>query len=169
MKLVKLLHMICLGTLVLLNLSLEAQVITVSVNSWSEDVDANDLSTPSEAGTDLSPTLETASSFNKIDIFNVAKTQGWKVAVSRQDVNWPAALSISLRRTSTGTPCAGCIGVNTMISPAAYIPLTLIETDFIYGSGEVTDINVQVMVDGLSLTLDADSYSTEIIYTLYGD
>lgn len=163
------LYILAMFAMMLLGGSATAQVVTVSVNSWHEEIDENDLSVPLEAGYDLDPTMETSTNFNQLDVFNVAKTKTWRVTVSRRDVNWPAALSLYIKRTSIGTPCAGCTGVNVGASPSVYVQVVPLETDFIYGTGEVTGIDLQVKVEGLSLTLDADNYSTEIIYTLFGD
>ncbi len=150
-------------------LNSQAQVVVTAVTNWKRDVDANDLTTSFEAGNDLKSTVETAPNFNQLDIRNVETTQQWKVAISRQDINWPAALTLSVIRNSVGTPCGGCMGVNVGGSPSVYVPITVIETDFIQGSGEVTGINLQYKIEGISLTIPADSYSTEILYTLYGD
>ena len=147
----------------------QAQVVIVSVSNYREDVDENDLTVPLEAGYDLEPMIETSASFNQLDVLNVAKSKDWKVSVSRRDVNWPGALTLSVKRTSTGTACMGCSGVNVGLSPSTYIPLTAAEQNFIYGTGEVTGINIQMRIQGVSLTIDADTYSTEVIYTLYGD
>jgi len=146
-----------------------AQVVVVSVNSWMESIDENDLTVPLEAGYDIDPELETSTSFNQLDVLNVAKAKDWKVTVSRRDINWPGALTLSVKRTSPGTPCMGCAGVDGGTSPATYIPVTGSEQDFIFGTGEVNNVNIQMKIEGLSLTIDADSYSTEVIYTLFGD
>jgi hypothetical protein len=61
------------------------------------------------------------------------------------------------------------MGVNGAASPSAYIAISAVETDYIFGTGEVTGIDLQFRVEGLSLTVPAASYSTEIVYTLYGD
>ncbi len=147
----------------------QAQVVIVSVSNHREDIDENDLTVPLEAGYDLEPMVETSASFNKLDVLNMAKSKDWKVTVSRRDINWAAALTVSVKRNSTGTPCSGCAGVNTGLSPSTYIPLSLGEQNFIYGTGEVSGIDIQMRIQGLSLTIDADTYATEIIYTLYGD
>lgn len=146
-----------------------SQLVISQVSNWQEDLDATDLSTPEEAGADLNGTLQTASNYNQLDILNVASTQDWKISVSKSDINWPAAFVPYVQRTANGVPCGSCAGVNTITSPSGYLQITNLEQDFIFGSGEVTGIDVQFRVTGISLTVDADNYSTEIIFTLYGD
>lgn len=145
------------------------QVVTVSVNNWMETIDENDLTVPLEAGYDIDPVIETSTNYNQLDVLNVANAKDWKITVSRRDINWPGALTLSVKRTSLGTPCMGCAGVDGSTSPATYVPVTGADQDFIFGTGEVNNVNIQMRIEGLSLTIDADTYSTEIIYTLFGD
>lgn len=146
-----------------------AQLLLSQTSTWREDVDAGDLSIPDEAGADLNSTLETSANYNQLDILNMADSQGWKITVSKQDINWPAAFLPFVQRTGNGFPCATCPGVNQFSSVSGYLQITNLEQDFIFGTGEVTDINLQFKIEGLSLTVDAQNYSTEVIFTIYGD
>ncbi|MDZ7846694.1 MAG: hypothetical protein U5L96_07960 [Owenweeksia sp.] len=65
-------------------------------------------STPDEAGEDLNSTLETGPNYNQLDILNMASTQGWKITVSKQDINWPGAFIPYVQRTSNGVSCGTC-------------------------------------------------------------
>jgi hypothetical protein len=147
----------------------DAQVILSTIRSYSETIDQFDLEMSREAGSDLNSSFETSATFNQLDILNVASNQGWRIAISREDINWSGAFTLSVRRNSTGTACGTCMGVNGAASPSAYIAISAVETDYIFGTGEVTGIDLQFRVEGLSLTVPAASYSTEIVYTLYGD
>lgn len=155
--------------MLLCSLQMDAQLVISQLSNWQEDLDATDLLTPEEAGEDLNPTLQTVANYNQLDILNVASTQDWKITVSKSDINWPAAFVPYVQRTSNGIPCGTCTGVNTVTSPAGFLQITNLEQDFVFGSGEVTNIDVQFRITGISLTVDADNYSTEIIFTLYGD
>ena len=146
-----------------------AQLVISQVTNWREELDATDLTTPEEAGADLNPTLETSINYNQLDILNVATTQDWKITVSRSDINWPGAFTPYVRRNSNGVPCGSCPGVNVVTSVTGYMQITALEQDFIFGTGEVSGIDIQYRVEGISLTVDAQNYSTEIIFTLYGD
>lgn len=147
-----------------------AQQIVSSTFNYREVINAADLTTPNEAGSNLNSSIETSAAFTRLDIRNIGSTQGWKVVISRQDITWNNALTIFIQRTSDGSPCVTCDGVTSSISPLnTYIPLQAIQTDFIYGKGEVTGIDLQVRVDGLSVLLPVDNYRTEIMYTLYGE
>ena len=162
-------NILAISALVVCSWQMKGQLVISQVSNWQEDLDATDLSTPEEAGADLNSTLETVANYNQLDILNVATTQDWKITVSKSDINWPAAFIPYVQRTSNGVPCGTCSGVNTITSPTGYMQVTNLEQDFVFGSGEVTDIDVQFRVTGISLTVDADNYSTEIIFTLYGD
>ncbi len=155
--------------LVALPQSLSAQLVVSQVSTWKEVVDEADLSIPYEAGADLNSTIETSTNYNQLDVLGIADAQGWKVAVSRQDINWPAALTLHIKRNSNGIACGTCLGVDNGTSHTGYLQFTNIEQDFIFGTGEVSDIDLQFKIEGISLTLEAQSYTTEIVYTLYGD
>lgn len=158
-----------LCAIVLCSLQVSGQLVISQLSNWREDLDATDLSTPEEAGMDLNGTLETVNNYNQFDILNVASTQDWKITVSKSDINWPGAFIPYVQRTSNGIPCGACTGVNTGISVSGYLQITNLEQDFIFGTGEVTDLDVQFKVEGISLTVDADNYSTEVMFTLFGD
>lgn len=147
----------------------KGQIIISTLSSHVQSIDENNLNVPGEAGSDIASQITTASNFNQLDILNMGTTRQWKVSVSRYDIHWPAAFSLSVKRTSNGIACGGCAGINLGASPAGFVTINLSETDFIFGSGEVVDINLQFQISGLSLTVPADSYMTEIVYTLYGD
>lgn len=142
------------------------QILVSSTVNHREDIDAEDLATANEAGEDLVPNIESISNFTQLDIYNVALTKNWKVTVSRQDINWHPSLSLYIKRTGSGSPEG--TGVNPG-SPAGYLEITSFEEDFIIGQGVVTGIECQIQIQGLSVTLPVDAYSTDVIYTLYGD
>ena len=146
-----------------------AQLVVSQQSNWQNELDATDLSIPEEAGADLSSVIESSSNYNQLDILNVANSQNWKITVSKTDINWPGAFIPYVQRTGNGTPCGTCAGVNTGTSVSGYLQITNLEQDFIFGGGEVTGIDLQFRIEGISLTVDADNYSTEITFTLYGD
>ena len=146
-----------------------AQVVITQVTTWRSNIDEAQFSIPDEAGSDINGTIESAANYNQLDILNLANTQGWKVTVSKQDINWPASFIPYLQRTSNGMPCGTCSGINSLSSYTGYMQITNMEQDFIFGSGEVSDIDIQFRIEGLSLAVDAQNYTTEIIFTLYGE
>lgn len=154
---------------VLRGLPVSGQLVISQMTTLSEDLEAADLSIPDEAGADLQSSFVSAPDFNQLDILNMASSQGWKISVSRRDINWPAAFVPYIQRTSSGVPCGTCAGVNPVTSVNGYLQITSMEQYFIYGTGEVTGIDVQFKVEGISLSVQADSYSTEVIFTIYGD
>ncbi len=161
--------LVCLCGSFFLCSTASAQVIISSQTNWRESINENSLATPSEAGSDLTSVIETTTDFNLLNIQNVANTTNWKVSISRQDINWPSAFTLQVRRNSSGLACAGCSGLNLAKSPSSYLTIVPLETDFIFGTGEVTGIELQFKLSGLSLTVEANSYSTNVVYTLYGD
>lgn len=145
------------------------QIIRSQTDKWSTDLDGDDLVDANEAGSDLNSTLETSSTFNQLDIAGINPTTTWKVTVSKEDINWTSTFIPSVQRTSIGSPCGSCAGVNIGTSSVGYVQVTDIEQDFIFGAGVVNNIDLQYKIDGITLAVDADTYQTRIVFTLYGD
>lgn len=152
-----------------IQIPMSAQIIRSQTSKWSNDLDGGNLTTVNEAGADLNSTLETTSNFNRVDVAGISTTQGWRVTVSKIDISWPAAFIPSVQRTSTGTPCGTCAGVNTGTSVTGYLQVTDVEQNFIFGTGTVNDINIQFKIDGITLAVPAGTYQTTVVFTLYGD
>ena len=104
-----------------------------------------------------------------MDIAGISPSTGWKITVSKEDINWPSSFIPSAQRTSIGAACGTCSGVNIGTSVTGYIQITDLEQDFIFGEGTVNNIDLQYRIDGISLAVDADTYQTRVVFTLYGD
>lgn len=146
-----------------------SQVVSLQLSAWTTQLDGTNLTIPSEAGADLNPTIETVSNFNNLSVQNVTDALNWKITISKQDLNWTSSFLPSVQRTSDGTPCGTCAGVNTGKSITGYLQVTDIEQDFLFGTGSVQNINLQFKVDGISLAVPAQNYQTRVIFTLYQD
>lgn len=145
----------------------KAQIIRSQISFWSQTFSATSLDDVEEAGSDLSSTLTSAVGVTRLDIAGIATSRNWKVTVSKQDISWPVSFQPSVRRDDDGTPCMGCIGITSV--NGGYQLISDIETDFMFGSGTVNDINLQFQVSGISLSVQAADYQTVIVFTLYGE
>ena len=164
----KLLLHICL-LLIFCGSTLKGQIIRSQTQNWNQTFSGTDLTTSNEAGEDLNSSVETASNFNMLDIAGLAPGKNWKVTVSKQDINWSSGFIPSIQRTGNGTPCGTCSGVNTGSSVTGYLQVTDAEQNFIFGSGNVSNISLQFRITGLTLAVPAQNYSTRIVFTLYGE
>jgi len=125
------------------------------VGNWTELIDRDDL--VAGAGSDLRSPIESAGAQATLDIS--ATTGGnWTVKVAKSDLNWPAGVSVAVRRTSDGSGSGGISGGTT------YLALSGTEQVLFSGSGDRSGIQVQLKTEGLSVGAAPDNYSTTITY-----
>ena len=127
---------------------------------WQENLRANDLS--GGAGTDFISPFESA--VNEVDI-TISKTSTptapWKLEVRRVDTNWSPDLVLYVKRTSDGT------GTGTISDGTSYQEVTTTDTLFFSGTGELSKIELQFRLEGVSAgVITADDYTTEVFYTV---
>jgi hypothetical protein len=128
----------------------------VQGKTWNEEIDQNNLQ--DGPGSELIPTVETAANFGRIDI-SKTKGVGWELSVSRDSGFWNPALTLSVRRTNNGD--------NPLIyGGTAYQEIGTMEQLFFWGTGDNSKIEFQMKVDGLSIHLGAEEFSTTVTYTL---
>lgn len=152
--------------LMLLSIGSNAQAVRLSVNNWNETLNASDLVFANEAGSDLNSTVETASDFSLMEIRNVGVSRAWKITVSKQDINWNVNLLPAVIRSGLNEIDAG-LGVTS--GSTSYVQVTDVAQDYIFGTGEVTNIELGFRVQGISLALPAQYYQTRIVFTLFGE
>jgi len=112
------------------------------------------------AGSDLEPTYESLDNSILIDIGDTTgSTDAWQIQVHKENATWHASLSLSILRTGSGTGTV--TGGNS-------IPVELTGTDqvFFEGEGDNTGIPVKIILDGVSILIPADTYTTTIYVTV---
>lgn len=107
------------------------------------------------AGTDFATSYESAADAISLTINH--STGSWDVEVRRGDTNWHSDLSVYVRRTSSNGGISG---------GQSYQQVTTNNESFFSGTGDVSGINVQIMIQGTSVSLPVDSYETTIYYTI---
>ena len=81
----------------------------------------------------------------------------WRVEIERADNNWHPELNLQVRRTS-GTP--------NVLEGNLWRPIHPYSVFFFRGTGNAENIHIQYEIKGLSVTIPADNYSTQIYYTV---
>ena len=135
----------------------EAWAISTSVTGgWTRTINAIDLA--GGAGTDLTSTY--ASDADAV-LVSIADTGGadWRVDIKKQDGVWHPSLVLSARRTSAGTG-------GSVSGGDSYQEVTNTYATFFTGSQDVADINVQLQLSGVSVSIPRASYSTTVYYTV---
>jgi len=129
--------------------------ITVT-GSWSETIDALDLQ--AGAGSDLISTYESAAEAVSIDIS--ATSGNWGLDVKKIDTNWHSNLHLHVKKTSDGT------GSGSISGGDSYQEVTDIDQSFFSGNGDRSNVNVQLKLNGVSIQVPPDTYTTTIYYTV---
>lgn len=128
-----------------------------AAGEWSQTIDASDL--VAGPGSELQSTYESPIGILSLAISNSAGV-GWQVNVRRQDGNWPPEFTLEIRRTSAGT------GSGSVSGGDAYLVAGTTDTAFFAGSGDVSGIEVQLRLSGVSLSVAPDTYTTTLVYTV---
>ena len=133
--------------------------ISISVNGgWYETIDKNDLT--SGAGSNLPDTYTSVS--NEVTI-SISGTTGpedsWRVEVGKSDDTWHQDLRPWIRRTSDGI--GGTVDGGTSLQQ-----VTDVNNTFFTGSGDITGINIQVRLTGVSIHILPALRATTLYYTV---
>jgi hypothetical protein len=126
-----------------------------ATGSWPETIDASDLA----AGSDLISIYESASNALVIDISETAGN--WAVDVKKLDTTWHNNLHLYIKRTSDGS------GPGTISGGATYQELTDTDLGFFSGSNDRSNINIQLKLTGVTITVPPNVYNTMVYYTVY--
>ena len=130
--------------------------ITVT-GSWSETINEADLQ--GGAGTDLVSTYESASDEISIDVTDVGQSN-WKVEQRKVDTNWHANFTLSVRRTADGT------GEGDVNGGQTYTEVEDTDRQFFTGSKQRMNVKCQLKLEGVSVQIPPDTYTTTVYYTV---
>jgi hypothetical protein len=127
--------------------------------SWAVSIDAGDLT--GGPGTDLTDTYESETAQITITISNTPGSgDNWRVDVKRMDTNWDSDLTLEVRRTGDGA------GGGSISGGTTYQEIDTTDTAFFSGSGDRSDITLQLRLSGVSVHVPPDAYSTSVTYTV---
>lgn len=143
----------------LLTICKKIQAIDIVIaGDWLLIVDASDLQ--SGAGSDLIDTYESIADAVSISISGTTgASDNWRVDVKKVDTNWDSSFYLYVKRTSDGT--GGSVSGGT-----AYQEITNVDQSFFSGSDDVSGINIQLKLSGVSVQIPPDSYMTTVYYTV---
>jgi hypothetical protein len=139
----------------------QAEGIDLSASGgWTETVDKNDLI--SGAGSGLVDTYESTTDATSAVISNCSgDTDNWRVDVRRiDDGSWYGDFTLYVKRTSEGE------GNGSISGGLSYIEIKTTDTQFFFGAGNRSNINLQYELTGMSINALPDNYSTTVIFTV---
>ncbi len=114
-----------------------------------------------KAGEDYSLETESKHDGVRLDVKKLKKSSYWRIAVSKNDINWDRQVQIYVRRTTNGNG-NGYVWGGQNYSEVRNMPAT-----FMQGYGILNNIYLQYKLVGISMELPADTYYTDIVYTIY--
>ena len=154
-----LLFTMALGMVFLISSPAGAVINITVTGSWTQTIDKSNLT--GGAGTVLTSTYTSAQNVNLVSITGAKnKNDNWQVNIQRIDTTWNSSLQIFARRTSNGT------GTGSVSGGQAYIQVTLNNSVFFSGAGNMNNISVQLQLTGASLQISPNQYTTTIQYTV---
>jgi len=127
---------------------------------WSLSITASDLT--EAAGSDLKSEYEGISDQVGLTISDVVGESTWRVDVKKDNLYWselPGDPELSLKRTGPG------IG-GSVIGGETYLQLSSVYQTLFSGSGNVSDIKVQLKISNISVQTSVGEYSTTVCYTV---
>jgi hypothetical protein len=154
--------LLCQGTYYCFGQAQAQIVLTITGGAWSVVISNANLS--GGAGTDFTPTLESASDVIDIAITATAANGRYRVDVHRTDTIWDASLHLYIRRTTDGTTGGG--SQPSITGGTTYMEITTADKEFFRGRRTRTGIKVQLELDGLSIyNILPTIYTTTVTYT----
>jgi hypothetical protein len=134
--------------------------ITLKANGkWTLKLDWHDI--PDGAGSMYDSTHESDQNEVRLTISKTVSTDSqWRLDVKRIDYSWNPALRIYIKRTSDGS------GDGTIQNGLTYMEITEMDQYFFEGTGDRKQIDIQFKVEGLTIDIPPNDYTTEIYYTV---
>ena len=127
----------------------------VATGGWSLTVDSGDLI--AGAGSDLTSTYESAVSATDLAITAAAD---YRVDIRRTDGTWDGDFTLSAKRTQDGSGSGSIAGGTT------YQAITTTDTELFTGNSDRTGVKVQYQVEGMSVDIAPDTYSSTVTFTI---
>jgi len=123
-------------------------------------IDQGDLT--GGAGSGFVPTHESTDDAVLIDITDTTgDSDAWQIQVHKEDAAWISGLDLLLLRTGAGSGTGSISGGDVL-----QVELTDTDQVFFEGAGDRTAIPVRLILDGVSVLIPADTYSTVLYITV---
>jgi hypothetical protein len=115
-------------------------------------------------GTDFTTTQTSAANQALIDVSRLATlTKSWVVYAGKTDITWPAGLTLWIRRTRNGTALGGSIDAGSL---NVWPQIVAANTELFRGQRVRYDVPAQLEVHGLTVLMNAGTYTTTVTFTV---
>ncbi|KAA5531708.1 hypothetical protein [Paenimyroides baculatum] len=125
-----------------------------------------------EAGNNYAGSYESNSNQVEINLQLPALLGVRAVKIHYTPNNWHNSLTIEARKTGNGNLGLICVGCSLNPSgTSAYKIITQVSTELFRGTGilnlvTISNIPIQLKINGISVTIPADNYSATIVFTI---
>ena len=133
--------------------NLIGQSISVT-GDWNYSIPSTDIT---EAGLDYTGTYE--SNVNQVYI-DVQYNNKWDVSINKNDIDWLDDFKLSVRRTGDG------LGSKKLLGGVNYREIKNRVAQFFSGDRDRLFIPIQYKIQNISVTIPANTYIVEIVYTV---
>ena len=127
----------------------------VATGGWNETIDSSDL--VSGPGSDLNASYESAANATSLDLTTAAD---YRVDVRRTDGTWSGDFTLYAQRTSDGS------GAGSISGGTSYQVVSTTDAELFSGNSDRTGVEVQYQVDGVSVSISPDTYSSTVTFTI---
>lgn len=137
------------------------KILAISITvtgSWSLTIDETDLQ--AGAGSDLVAQYPSASNQVIVDITQTNRP--WTVTIRGTVTNWHSDMRVWVRRTGDGNGHP----LGSIQGGTSWQQVTLTDQYFFEGTRRRINVPIQLGVNGVSLQIPPDTYSSTIIYTV---
>jgi len=154
----RILKIVLLSILVVFATSPVHSIDITLTGSWTENIDVLDLS--AGPGSDLESEYESAVDQVIVDIANtLGGGDAWRIDIRKSDISWSSDMYVHVKRTSSGSGGSTAGGTT-------YLQLSGVDQQFFTGTDDVTGIDIQYKISGVSVSIAPGTYTTNIIYTV---
>ncbi|PWW16231.1 MULTISPECIES: hypothetical protein [unclassified Chryseobacterium] len=159
---------------------LKGQTINIAGTSWTASVPAITEAGSNYIGTYENPSQLTLSGNLPGSFLNVLSASGAKISMQLAPTSWNSSLKLYAKRSGGTTKinglCLGCTATITggtanyiEILQASAVTLSTITFTGLLGISNSVDysaISVQLEISGVSVTIPAAAYSTQVVFTI---
>lgn len=136
--------------------------ISISASPGSVNRTINESDLQAGAGSDLNPDYYSAANAISIDVSGTTGGEDqWRVDVRKVDTTWHSDLHLYIRRTSDGDASPANIS-----GGSSYQETNGTDQEFFTGEGDITGIEAQLKLSGVSVQISPDTYSTTVYFTV---
>ena len=133
----------------------------------------NSMFTITEAGNDFPASVENTNSVYVSLLYSsfwdkiFSPNRKWRINIQKADLIWDPNLTLEIIRSGDGVrPWRGGINIHDGIS---YQTITNTPTYFFRGKNEVNTVPLDFKLSGVSVTMGATNFETNILLTVYDD